>query len=789
MKHKLLWLCIAVASPLCAQNFTAVTASHIQDASGALLPSGQFCVQAITGNTPFIFQAGGGGIVQTTPACATVANGVLSSLSVANSNLTTPANVTYVITVTDNATGNVVIQTAPTQISGYSWDFDSYVPTSTPLAIVQPGPTGPAGPAGGSSGGNSVINCGATGGGTADDTAAINSCLASSAGTGLPVWFPNGTYKVTSLTFTGSVTLIINGIVKPSANMTIPSSVTVDFQGGQIIPGSGATVTFSGGPVRWIRGQQIFNGPGTITGLSEVQPEMFGSANLNDTVVNALGSAGGIIDLPNTYLSSLTAFTTPGTTCINKNNVWLKGNQQPQVDSLTAPTKLQNGSVVQGGVTFCGAYRVKVTDLGFDVGSNYAGTSTTDALDINGTSGGSNLSDPIVDSPYVENVTTLLSSGGVAFHGILVEHANNVRVLKTDTWLGVHGTVFKSTHVQAAHLRSHGNQSEGLDIKTDAYTTTGNLIIDDFYGESLTSSAFLNNCVALDAEANVPLANVTLSNATCDNSAVGLNFLTNSTTPTNGYISQVQVSNFNYSFTQSGLGFAVGTCLNSTGTGANTITAVQITGIACAGNAGAGNMFPASIGVPLNFSVIAGMKALSASPSQISGSNLDLYNWNSSNTVSDHPFHIVNNSLVNLAGIDYVEPNLDVVDAGSTLNVLGFGYVSGNLTVPGIIYGPAGAGASIRGGAGTTYDLIVQNNAGTQNDLLVDESGNGTFHGAVTGQQGFVNIGNTTWKAGSGAPSGSCVASSLYSNFAATSASTSLYVCYPANTWNAVTVP
>ena len=40
-----------------------------------------------------------------------------------------------------------------------------------------------------------------------------------------------------------------------------------------------------------------------------------------------------------------------------------------------------------------------------------------------------------------------------------------------------------------------------------------------------------------------------------------------------------------------------------------------------------------------------------------------------------------------------------------------------------------------------------------------------------------------------GVPSGNCVIGSIDSNSAATSASTVLYVCYPADTWNAVTVP
>ena len=635
---------------------------------------------------------------------------------------------------------------------------------------------------------NSVIAYGALGNGITDDTQAINNAIAS---TPLcqEVWFPNGTYDFSSLTFSQCVTLVISGNLAPTANISFPSYVTLNYIGGQIVTSSGHTTTILGPQIAGAT--QIYTGTGTIAGLTEVRPEWFGGTVLNSTVVNSLSSSGGVVDLPNTYQSSFTSFTTPGTTCINTNGVWLRGNQQPKVDNNTTPTQLVDGSIVQGGVYFCGAYNAKVTDLGFDVGSAYAGTSTADALDINGTSGGSNLADPIVDSPYVQNVTALLSSNAVAFHGILIEHANNVRAFGLDAWLGVHGIVFKSTKVQAAHLRSHGQGSDGLDFKTDLYTTTGNLDVDDYYGESLSSSAALNNCVALDAEANVGLDNVTLSNFNCQNSIVGLNFLTNSTTTQNGYITQVQVSNFNYQFNQSGLGFTVGTCIQSTGTGTNTLTAIQLKGTTCAGNTGAGNMFPMTINVPLNFSNIEGMKTSSSSPSQISGSNLSIRGWNSSNTTSDHALHFINDSIAYLSDFVYVEPNPPVVDAGSALyevsmNPSGNLITTGGFVPAGIIFGEPGGFVTIRAGSGAAYDLDVQNAAGSINTFLLDDSGSGIFQGVVTAKTGFALPGSVMFTSGSGAPGGSCVVGSQYYNYTASTASTSRYSCYPANTWTAV---
>lgn len=52
-----------------------------------------------------------------------------------------------------------------------------------------------------------------------------------------------------------------------------------------------------------------------------------------------------------------------------------------------------------------------------------------------------------------------------------------------------------------------------------------------------------------------------------------------------------------------------------------------------------------------------------------------------------------------------------------------------------------------------------------------------------------VNTTGVTWTSGSGAPSSSCGVGSIYTNAGAASASTVLYVCYPSNSWKAVTVP
>lgn len=82
--------------------------------------------------------------------------------------------------------------------------------------------------------------------------------------------------------------------------------------------------------------------------------------------------------------------------------------------------------------------------------------------------------------------------------------------------------------------------------------------------------------------------------------------------------------------------------------------------------------------------------------------------------------------------------------------------------------------------------LGLQNVSGN-NTLFVANPSTPSGNITVTGPTASTTI--MTQSTGSGVPSGSCSIGALYSNTSATSASTVLYVCYPANTWTAITVP
>jgi hypothetical protein len=148
-----LLLLLAFAGAACwAQNTMTVTAANIQNARGQTLASGQACFAPVNNaGTPMSYQPPGGGQTVTTPVCTAVTNGALS-ISLPNTNLTTPVNVCFHLTVRDLSTGQLVLGNTPLKASGYecvqpnpnagSWcsgsgcDLDNFPPNLVPQQVV-----------------------------------------------------------------------------------------------------------------------------------------------------------------------------------------------------------------------------------------------------------------------------------------------------------------------------------------------------------------------------------------------------------------------------------------------------------------------------------------------------------------------------------------------------------------------------------------------------------------------------------------------------------------------------
>ncbi len=137
-------------------GYTLITAAKIQDSTGRLLSSGRVTFFPTNNHGEAVSAvAGGGGMILSKPVTFLVVNGSITTdlfgntPQVADTSLTTPANICYRITVTDDT--NETVQGPGyglAQPSGASWSLDTYVPVQPALVTIIQGAPGPPGTSG-----------------------------------------------------------------------------------------------------------------------------------------------------------------------------------------------------------------------------------------------------------------------------------------------------------------------------------------------------------------------------------------------------------------------------------------------------------------------------------------------------------------------------------------------------------------------------------------------------------------------------------------------------------------
>lgn len=126
-------------------GFTNVTAASLQDASGNKIDNATAWFRPVDNNgKPISFRVGGGGQIISAPVSVAVTSSGFT-IQLADTTLTTPANVGYAVTVIDDVTGKELLGPGYgcVQPSGSAWSFDSYTPNVAAQALVLVGPAGP----------------------------------------------------------------------------------------------------------------------------------------------------------------------------------------------------------------------------------------------------------------------------------------------------------------------------------------------------------------------------------------------------------------------------------------------------------------------------------------------------------------------------------------------------------------------------------------------------------------------------------------------------------------------
>ena len=449
----------------------------------------------------------------------------------------------------------------------------------------------------------------------------------------------------------GTIIVDTPGTWAVSTNLSIPSTCGVTIQKGAILsPSGGVTLTFSNQPIAGI--YQIFSGTGTVTGLTKVLPEWFGSTHIGATVQSSFSTNGGTLVLqPNTaYQNTLGA-------CWTQANVWFQGQGQPFANS--GYTALINGTIIQGGMVFAGTSGAHFSNLGFDNGSAYnGGASTADAFAVTGVTGcaGSSPLDPLPTGVIVENVTAMESSGAVAFHGIRMEHLYAPAVNNVTIYFGTHGLTIKSPGAIVNGVTSYGQGTDGMIIKGDPYTNVNNVVVSNFLAQTLSSANVLGAGMFLQCGGANPLVNISISGVNVINAPIGMEMLSDSFCSAGaGSQDNISVSGFSYKIDSAGVSYGLtygfGFFSQTVGSTATNVHLNDWTIVNAAGNT-LSSFEAFSLSMPMNGCTFENfhVTGVVGGGSQIDGGPLFVKNYTELTTYASRPFVMLANASVYING-------------------------------------------------------------------------------------------------------------------------------------------
>ena len=182
--------------------------------------------------------------------------------------------------------------------------------------------------------------------------------------------------------------------------------------------------------------------------------------------------------------------------------MWLKGSKQPVTNSLdtstsyhnytiTYPTKLINGTIINGGFTANNKYQIKITDLGFDVGKEWVsgGHSIRDAISITDVGDGGSISPPfrLMDGIFIENVTCLGDTSNSLAHSLLL--SNTIDPIVNNVLLVGHRTGFGSKGVGGlfTNITSYWH-TNCIVLKNNSYAPSRQSVLSNFIARSISST-------------------------------------------------------------------------------------------------------------------------------------------------------------------------------------------------------------------------------------------------------------------------------------------------------------
>ena len=130
-----------------SNGFTTVSAQHLQDATGTPVTNATISFLPVDNRSVALsFRAGGAGEGQViSQAVTALVTAGAFTIQLADTSLTSPVNVGYRVTITDNVSGlplSLGTGYACVQPTGDAWSLDTYIPALSAQVTVQAGPQG-----------------------------------------------------------------------------------------------------------------------------------------------------------------------------------------------------------------------------------------------------------------------------------------------------------------------------------------------------------------------------------------------------------------------------------------------------------------------------------------------------------------------------------------------------------------------------------------------------------------------------------------------------------------------
>lgn len=274
------------------------------------------------------------------------------------------------------------------------------------------------------------------------------------------------------------------------------NGMTKVIGGSKYIFSAGAwVVDTSGGGASFLYASQVWvdsgGNDGTGAAGDETRPFLTIDAALDATTGPTVVHIGvGVFASPTGDLN-YAAVTVPYAGTKMRANLWFKGTKKPQLDSYTAPTKLENGTVLVDALTINGISTrsgIKVSDLGIDCGTS-RGAGNHDGLAV------FNIGQVVGQAPLrdieVENVIALCHAATSAVHSFAFENCIDPRVANVEAYYGIHGVAWKCIGGTLDGLISYGHQGDLLIIKEgntgNASAPSNRSVITNIVGGALTA--------------------------------------------------------------------------------------------------------------------------------------------------------------------------------------------------------------------------------------------------------------------------------------------------------------